>query len=220
MTNPRWARAFFAAVSLLVLTGLAVQLVLSTTAKGGSFGSAPGRAFNFFCFFTVQSNIVVAITAGMLAVRLDRPSASFRTFRLVGVVAIAITGIVFHIALRDLRELTGWDAVADFILHTASPVLTVLGWLLFGPRGQLSARIMRLAVIAPVGWLAFTLVRGPLVQDVTGRDYYPYPFMDAQQHGYLVVLFSVALVAVLFLGVCAAAVAADKRLPGVRIRAR
>ena len=62
----------------------------------------------------------------------------------------AITGVVFHVVLRNLRELTGWDAVADFILHTASPVVTVAGFLLVGPRvACLSSRIVRLAVIAP-----------------------------------------------------------------------
>jgi hypothetical protein len=216
MSDERRARVFFAASSLLVSAALILQVVLTAHAHGGSFGSGPGKVFNFFCFFTVQSNIVVAITTGLLALRLDRTSTTFRTFRLVGVVAIAITGVVFHIALRDLRELTGWDAVADFILHTASPVVAVAGFLFVGPRNRVSSRIVRLAVIAPVAWLAFTLVRGPFVQDVHGRDYYPYPFLDAQQHGYRSVLLAVLVVAGLFVGVCAAAVAADRRLPGVR----
>jgi hypothetical protein len=217
MADERRARAFFGATSLMVFAGLILQVILSARATGGSFGSAPGRVVNFFCFFTVQSNIAVAITTGLLALRIDRAATGFRTFRLVGVVAIAITGVVFHVALRNLQELTGWDALADFLLHTASPILCVLGWLLFGPRGQVSARIVRLAVIPPIAWLVFALVRGSFVQDVHGRDYYPYPFLNAQNHGYVVVLINAALVALLFLGICAAAVSGDKRLPGVRL---
>ena len=97
---------------------------------------------------------------------------------------------------------------------------TALGWLVFGPRGQLSARIARIAVLPPVGWLAFTLLRGPFVQDMSGHDYYPYPFMDVQQHGYVVVLISTAVVAALFLAVSTGAVALDKRLPGGTRRER
>ncbi len=216
MRNERGVRWFFGATSLAVFAGLILQCVLTATRNEGSFGSDAGRIFNFFCFFTVQSNIVVAVTTGMLALRLDRPATAFRTFRLVGVVAIAITGVVFHLALRNLHELTGLDAVADFILHTASPILTVGGWVFFGPRGQVNARIVRLAVTAPLGWLGFTLIRGSFVQDVSGRDYYPYPFMDVGQHGYVSVAFAIVLVAALFLGVCAAAVAIDEHLPGVR----
>ena len=216
MRGERSARLFFGATSLLVFGGLILQVILSATADNGSFATVQGRVFNFFCFFTVQSNIVVAVTTGMLALRLHRTSTWFRTFRLDGLVAIAITGVVFHLALRQLQELTGWDAVADFILHTASPILTVAGWLLFGPRGQLSGRIVRLALIAPVCWLIFTLARGAFVQDVNGRDYYPYPFLNAQVHGYPVVLVNVSVVALLFLGMSAAAVALDRRLPGAR----
>lgn len=218
MDDPRLARAVLGATSLVVTAGLVLQLVLSITAESGtgSFESTPARIVNFFSFFTVLSNITVAVTTGMLAIRLDRRSALFRTLRLDGVIAIAVTGVVFHLTLAQLQELTGWDALADGILHTASPILAVLGWLLVGPRGHLTPRIVRLAVIAPVCWLAYALVRGALVQDRYGDDYYPYPFLDVQQHGYPVVLVNAAIVAVLFLVLSYGALALDRRLRGVR----
>ena len=162
------------------------------------------------------SNITVAVTTGMLAVRLDRRSALFRTLRLDGLVAIAVTGVVFHLTLSDLQELTGWNALADGLLHTASPILTVLGWLVFGPRGMISRRVVLLAVIAPVVWIVYALVRGANVQDRFGNDYYPYPFMNVQEHGYPIVLVNVSIVAVLFLAISFGALALDRRLRGVR----
>jgi len=211
--SARLGRIFFAATAVIVFAGLILQVVLSATADSGSFGSAKGRVFNFFCFFTVQSNFVVAITSALLAVDLHRPSTVFRVFRLVGVIAIAVTGVVFYVALKGLHELTGWDALADFLLHTASPILSTLGWFVFGPRRQLSGRVVRLAAIPPFIWLVFTLVRGTFVQDVNGRDYYPYPFMNVQEHGYAVVLVNCALVVVLFFGLCAGALSLDSKLP-------
>jgi hypothetical protein len=209
------ARRYFAATSIIVTAGLVLQVILSATSDSGSFGSAQGRVFNFFCFFTVQSNIAVAITSGMLATDLDRSSTVFRVFRLVGVVAIAVTGVVFYIALKELHELTGWDALADFILHTASPILSTLGWVVLGPRRQLSWRVIGLAALPPFAWLMFTLIRGTFVQDVAGNDYYPYPFMNVQEHGYAVVLANCAIVVVLFFVLCSAALALDKRVPGI-----
>lgn len=208
----------FGVTSALVIFGLVLQLCLSISADSGDgyFESTPDRIVNFFSFFTVLSNVAVAATTGLLAIRLDRDSALFRTIRLDGVVGIAVTGVVFHLALSDLQELTGWHALADFLLHTASPVLTVLGWLLLGPRRQLSRRIVLLAVIAPICWLVYTLVRGANVQDRFGDDYYPYPFMNVQEHGYPVVLLNCAVVAVLFLAISFGALALDRRLPGVR----
>lgn len=220
MDDPRIARAAFGATSAIVTFGLILQLALSITAESGTgaFESTPDRVANFFSFFTVLSNITVAVTTGMLAVRLDRGSVIFRTLRLDGLVAIAVTGVVFHLTLAQLQELTGWNAFADFILHTLSPILCVLGWLLFGPRGALSWRVVLLGVIAPVCWLAYALVRGRLVQDRFGDDYYPYPFLDVQDHGYPIVLVNAALVAVLFLAISSAALALDRRLPGGRAR--
>ncbi|MEJ7583215.1 MAG: Pr6Pr family membrane protein [Acidimicrobiales bacterium] len=118
-------------------------------------------------------------------------------------------------ALADLQELTGWDLVADTILHSLSPVLAVVGWLAVGPRGQLDGRVVRLAVLPPVAWLIFGLVRRSFVQDVNGYDYYAYPFMNAEVHG-SPSLSSAAAVAVLFLGMAFAALAAARQLPGVR----
>ena len=211
--SPRNARFFFGATSFVVFAGLILQVVLSATSDGGSFGSVKGKVFNFFCFFTVQSNIIVAITTGMLALKLNRTSVTFDVFRLVGVIAIAVTGVVFHLALRDLQELTGWDALADFLLHTASPILSTIGWLTFGPRRRVSWRVIRLAAIPPLLWLVFTLVRGSFVQDVHGKDYYPYPFMNVQEHGYATVVVNSAIVVVLFIALCSGALALDRKLP-------
>jgi hypothetical protein len=211
--NARVARLFFAATAGIAFAGLILLLILTATADGGSFASAQARVLNSFCFFTVQSNIVVAITSAMLAIRLGRPTMLFRVFRIVGVIAIAVTGLVFYIALRGTDELAGWKAVANFLLHVASPILSTIGWVVFGPRRQLSWKVIRFAAVPPFLWLVFTLVRGAFVQDVNGRDYYPYPFMNVEEHGYAVVIINCALVVALFFGLCAAAKALDGKLP-------
>ena len=214
------ARLVFGLTSVIVTVGLVLQLSLAIAAdpEVGAFASAPDRIANFFSFFTVLSNVTVAVTTGLLAVRLDRTSTLFRVLRLVAVLAITVTGVVFHLALAQLQELTGWNAFADFILHTLSPILTVAGWLVFGPRGHVTLRIVPLAVIPPVLWIVYALVRGTLVQDRFGNDYYPYPFMNVQTHGYPVVLTNVTLVAVLFLLLAFGAAALDRRLPGGAIQ--
>lgn len=216
MLSEARARTYFAGVALLVGTGLVLQVVLAATNESGSFGSVAGRIFNFFCFFTVLSNIAVAVTHAMLARDPFRPSTAFRVARIVAVLCIAVTGVVFHLALASLQELTGWDLLADTILHTLSPILAVVGWFVLGPRGALDGRIVRLAVLPPAGWLVFTMVRGSFVQDVAGNDYYPYPFLNAQELGYATALLRCALVAVFFLALAYGARALDEHLPGLR----
>jgi general stress protein CsbA len=209
VVKPLLGRLWFAGTALVVALGLLVQLVATARLDSGFFDSRAGRIVNLFCFFTIQSNIIVLVTCALLAAgSARRPTGStFWVLRLDGVICIAVTFVVFHVALSDLHDLRGLATTADFLLHTASPLLCVIGWLVFGPRGRTSWRRVWLAAIFPVAWLVFALVRGPLV-----GDYYPYPFLDVDDHGYPTVLVSCAVVAALFLGLAAGAHLLDRRL--------
>lgn len=122
----RWARPWFAVTALCVLAGVALS-VYSAARGPGHFHTGIGRAFNTFAFFTIQSNLIVGGTTLLLAVRLDRPSTVFRTFRLIGLVAIAVTGVVYHVALASLFDLDGVQQLGNQLVHTVVPLLTVLG---------------------------------------------------------------------------------------------
>lgn len=208
----------FGSIGAMVTLGLVLQLILSLTADAsdGSFESAPARIVNFFSFFTVWSNIAVAVSSWLLAARPFRPSTAFRVLRIDAVLCIAVTGIVFHLALSDIQELTGWGWVADRVLHLLSPVAAVAAWILIGPRGQLSPRIVGLSVIGPVLWLVYALIRGAIVEDRFGNHYYAYPFMNVEIHGYATALLRCAIVAALFLVLAFGAMLLDRRLRGLR----
>lgn len=193
------ARAWFGATALIVFLGLVVQLLVVADRTGGSFDSSAKRVLNVFAFFTIQSNIIVGITCLLLALNGDRSSTVFRVFRLTGVVAITITGVVYHSVLAKLLDLESWALVADHALHTVAPVMAVVGWLMYGPRGLISRRVVWLSLIFPVGWCLFTLIRGEIV------GFYPYPFIDVGVLGYGKVFVNCLWIAVLYLGLAAGA---------------
>jgi len=207
MTSQRPARAVFAATALAVLTGLALQLWSSVHLTGTQFTSRTALVVNVFCYFTVQSNVIVMVTTAALASRPDRPSTVFRVARLPGVVAIAITFVVFHVALAGLQDLTGAAATANLLLHTVAPLLAVAGWLVFGPRRTTSRGIAALTLVFPLCWSVLALVRGAIIH------FYPYPFVDVRVLGYPRVLVNVLLVGALFAALSAAAVVVDRRIP-------
>ena len=190
----RW---WFGLTALAVLTGLVVQLLVTAGRETGFFDTTTERALNVFAFFTIQSNIIVGITSLLLALRTDRTSIVFRVARLTGIVAITITFVVFHVAIAHLFEFESWSLVADRILHAIVPILAVVGWLMYGPRGLAPRRVMWLALVFPVAWCIFTLIRGELV------GWYPYHFIDVGQLGYAKVAVNCLWVAVLYLGVAA-----------------
>jgi len=200
------ARVWFGATAAVVLTGLVIQVPVAMDNEEGFFPTHVTRGLNVFAFFTVQSNIIVGVTTGSLALGVATHSTVFRALRLTGVVAITLTFIVFHLALRRLQDLTGQAAAADFLLHTASPILCVSGWLLFGPRGLTSWRIVALTLVFLLAWGVFTLVRGEIV------DWYPYGFMDPNEHGYLRVTVNLVLIGSTFVALAAGVHAIDRRL--------
>jgi hypothetical protein len=205
-TRRHVARAWHAMTALAVVVGLALVLHDVWGVTDGRFAARHSRIFNTFCYFTVQSNVIVAGTCLLLALRLDRRSTVFAVLRLAGLVAITVTFVVFHLTLAQLQDLTGTAQVADTLLHTVVPLMCVSGWLVFGPRALMPWRVVWLALLFPVAWLVFTLVRGPIV------DFYPYPFLDVRDIGYPRVLLNCLVVAVLFVGLAALAHLADGRL--------
>lgn len=192
---------------LVVLCGIVIQLFVTANGHDGFYPDNPERVFNVFAYFTIQSNLLLGGTALMLALQPDRSGGRlFRTLRLNGALCIAVTGIVYHAVLAQDANFHGWAWVANFLLHTAAPVVGVLGWLLFGPRGLTDWGIAGWSVVYPLLWLVFTLVRGAFV------GFYPYPFVDVDLHGYGRVLLNCLLVAVLFLALAAGATSLDRRL--------
>ncbi|MDX6257837.1 MAG: hypothetical protein QOJ11_4171 [Frankiales bacterium] len=204
---------WFGLTGLIVLVGLCVQAYDTAGVTTGRFKTPVSRMFNLLFFFTIESNIVLMLTCLLLALRLTGWGPVFAVFRLVGLVGITITGIVYYAVLKDLLDLHGAAYVSDVVLHTVSPLMAVLGWLVFGPRGLATARAAVLAVVFPAAYLAVMLARGPIV------SWYPYPFVDVLSHGYLTVALNCVVVAVLFLAVAFGAARVDRWLDGRFVRA-
>lgn len=205
--DAKWGRWWFGATALAVVLGIVIQLFV-TVPNESSFGGSPlGRGLNIFAFFTIESNVIVGVTCLLLAIDPARTSTVFRAFRLIGVVAIAVTFLVFHVALSKLLDLDTWPQVANQLQHTVVPILAVSGWVMFGPRGLTSARVVRLSVLFPLAYMVFTAVRGPLAS-----NWYPYPFADVHALGYLKVAVNAVWIGLLFLAAAAGATALDKKL--------
>lgn len=204
MQGSKIARAWFGVTALVVIAGLAAQIPVSAGSTAGTFETPAGRVANLLAFFTIDSNILVGIVSLLLALGVSGKSTLFGVLRLTGLVGITVTGVVFQVALADLYELHGWGAFADTMLHKVSPLLCVAGWLLFGPRGQLSWRVLSWSLLYPLGWLAVTLIRGAII------GFYPYPFIDPGINGYGGVAFNCVLIGLLFVGLAAAAVGFDR----------
>ena len=209
--TPARARTVNVAVAAIAWFAVVFQLVL--VLQGSAVlveEDPPGRAesiYRFFAYFTIQSNLLVAISSTVLArePELDRPG--WRVVRLAGLVGITVTGLVHFFLLRPLLDLDGADWLADKVLHMVVPVLAVAAWAWVGPRPRVTWREAAYALVWPLAWLAWTLVVGQV------DGWVPYPFLDADEEGWASVGVVSVGITVLFLAIFALFAWLDRKLP-------
>ena len=185
--------------------GLVIQLDLVLLARWTSGASLLGGLVNFFSFFTVLTNTLVAVVLTCVATR--QPSKG-RTFFLQpwvtsGItVSIIVVGVAYNLLLRQLWQPQGLQWLANELLHDVMPVLFTLYWWFCVPKGSLRVGHIGVWVLYPVLDFAYTLLRGHLL------GVYPYPFIDVEKLGYAQafinacgVLAGFVLVALIIVGV-------------------
>ncbi|MFF8943571.1 Pr6Pr family membrane protein [Streptomyces sp. NPDC014864] len=209
--GPNGARliAFRSALCLAGTAGLA-----GTTAKSLA---GPGPA-EFWIYFTVQSNLFLSVFFAALVVRplrgTDTEGAFLASVKGAVTLYIVITGTVFNLLLanpaspfyqQQKESHYTWDSV---LLHVVTPLMALLDWLFFGPRGALRPRHAALWLAYPLAYLVFALVRGIVV---TSGTRYPYPFLDVAGSGYGQVSVNCLLLASAFYLLGLGLVALDRR---------
>jgi hypothetical protein len=174
-----------ALLAVAAWSAVVLQLWLSVQLGLSNGKSIVGGLIAFLGYFTVLTNIFVALVATAGALRRS-PTTSTWLYRpsVVGcaTTAILLVGIVYHLLLRKLWSPQGAQLLADTLLHYVVPSGALLHWLLYRPTE-------RLAVWAPLGWclypgayFVYALARGELLAA------YPYPFIDISALGYQRVL--------------------------------
>ncbi|MEO7236279.1 MAG: Pr6Pr family membrane protein [Lapillicoccus sp.] len=218
MARSGLGRYWHIATLVVAVVALVLQLVLIVQGQtvidtDTVLAATPERVRRFFSYFTIQSNLLVAVSMFLL-VRGRTHTQLFRVLRLASLVGITVTGVVAAVALPPSPTYTTANLICDRLLHIVVPVLTLVGWVLFGPRGYVRRSDLLPALIWPVLWLVATLGLGPLTH------WYPYPFLNVDTQGWPSVIVVCVAIAVLFLALAGLALWADRRLPGDRERIR
>lgn len=155
---------------------------------------------NFFSYFTVESNAlaVISLVLSSFAVVAGRTSERLEFFRGAVTLYMTTTILIFIVLLSGYpaSELTAvpWD---NTVLHYVMPVVIIVDWLVVNRRRAVDYRRALLWLSYPLLYLCYSLIRGPIV------GWYPYPFMDASLHGYLPVVLTSAVIAVVLAAITA-----------------
>ncbi|MET9830064.1 Pr6Pr family membrane protein [Streptomyces sp. NPDC006385] len=208
------AAIFRLLVALAAAAAVAVELTL-------------GSPLRTLSHFAIQSNILLALVFALAARRAwtaRRPLPSALTGATL--LYAMVTGLVYHLLLAneaspfavpsvltaEAAGPTGWHAITNQILHTATPAAALLDWMLLTPPGRLRLRRAATWLLYPLAYLAFTFIRGELLLPGTPARYL-YPFLDVGQHGYKSVLGNALLIGLAIYALAIALVALDHARP-------
>lgn len=197
-------------VALAAAAGVTIELLL-------------GSPVRVLSYFTIQSNILLAVVFALSARRVwtaRRPLPSAWTGATL--LYITITALVYHLLLAHASPPfamtgtttapAGWQWISNQLLHTVVPLAAVLDWLLLTPRCSLHLRQAATWLLYPLAYLLFSFARGELIPPGTpGR--YLYPFLDADLHSYKNVLANALLLGLAFYGLAILLIALDHARP-------
>jgi hypothetical protein len=184
---------------------LSVLTVLTWLALAGQFyihlqsrlAPVPELLIRFFSYFTIDTNLIVAVTCTLLLVLKD--GSAFKRFlsspkTLTAItVYIVVVGIIYNTILSALWSPEGSQLWVDQALHTIIPALFLIFWIAFVPKKELRWKDMRPWLIYPLGYCVVVMLRG------AASGFYPYPFLDLGELGIERVVINSLGITLLFL---------------------
>ena len=153
-------------------------------------------------YYTLQSNVIcliafiIVLTLGLL----DRQYKTDIYYLIKGglVIAIAITAIIYHIALAPggfqmdaLQNSISNKVLANFLVHTVSPLLVLLDYVLFDEKGHFKFFYPILWLIQPLNYVVYVYTYSNLggsFYNIGGSRQFAYFFLDYNELGYMGVL--------------------------------
>ena len=201
----------------LIVAAIVAQLIRtvgnaleSTTPHGGHI---PTVIANFLSFFTIQSNLIAAITLTIGAVwawTRGRDAAVeprwYATLLACATTYMLVTGVVYNTLLRGVELPQGTTVPwSNEVLHVVAPLVMLLDLLVAARRRALAWTSVWIIVAYPIAWVLYTLLRSHLITaPATGDGYwYPYPFLNPYSlpAGYVGVTGYVVVIAAVIVGV-------------------
>lgn len=153
--------------------------------------SVPGTVLRFFSYFTIDTNILVALCFTFIFLgngsRLGKLFTKATTITAL-TVYITIVGIVYNTILRLTWDPQGLQRIVDELLHSVIPIYFILFWVIFTSTEGLKYKQAFSWLIYPLVYIFYAVVHGAITK------FYPYLFVDVTRHGYSKVMFNAGMI--------------------------
>lgn len=156
----------------------------------------PETIIRFFSFFTILTNILVALyfTSRISISKNTSLSRLTNSGNLTALTAfILVVGLVYQFILRGTWQPTGLQRIIDELLHSAIPLFVFLYWLKFANKTDLIFKNIKIWLWYPIGYFLYVIIRGHF------SNFYPYPFVNVIEIGYSQVFINAVIISLFFL---------------------
>ena len=157
---------------LSAVTGTAI----SASAAGSTFMG--GRVV--FMYFTIQSNLLMAIlclAGAVLLLRNRAVPAWWYVLKLVGTVSITLTGVVFAVVLAPTLGRFAWN-VQNTLTHVVVPIASVLDFFVTGVCAGIPKRSIVYVTIPPAAYAVYAGIAYLAGWEFARGAHYPYFFLN------------------------------------------
>lgn len=192
MQQPLSNRIYLIFIALLGWFALVAQFYININSK---IASHTELAIRYFSYFTILTNLLVAVCCTTLALQsYTRLGIFFAKQKNIAAIAVYIfvVGFVYNIILRFLWNPEGLQKIVDELLHSAIPILFLLYWLVLVSKDKLHFKNIFPWLIYPFVYAVYVIIRGSF------SGFYPYPFIDVHQLGITKALINAVMLTVLF----------------------
>ncbi len=163
-----------------------LKVIVILSALIGTFLSAyAGRHFfmggsRVFMYFTIQSNIAIAIICGigLYLIQKDKKiSRAWYVIKFVGTVSITLTGVVFGFVLAPTLGANAWN-IQNTLTHLVVPVVAVLDFFVVAPKAQIHRKNVFFVVIPPILYAIYAGIGYVKGWEFADGINYPYFFLN------------------------------------------
>ena len=207
---------------LLCICGIILQYAHASMQGGNS-------CLMLTAYYTMLTNIMCFVYFGYLVV-VDREHENPMVKGGI-VMGIVLTGLGYHLLLSmaDVSlggTTTPFFTFSNLCVHTFTPLLAIVDYLLFTPKGEYKWYYPFAWLVLPALYMIFIFIRAAVSSNVfygyDGTSRYPYPFIDVDVLGGGKVTLMILLMVVIYVALGFASYGVDKLLAYVdrRIKAK
>lgn len=200
--NNRWLSVVFKLV-LVASSFFGVLMQMNVFSEGSVM-------FEQLVYFTILSNLLAAGYFLVDAIAVARTGENVAP-GLKGAVTMCliVTGLVFNLILANssfsmeagnagdsfavVLNSTPISAVSNAMVHKISPLMVVLDWILFNPKGRFTKKSPFMWVLIPDVYFVIVTIRGFFLPLDTPRGRFPYFFINWDMLGWKVVPIVIGL---------------------------